>query len=188
MRLIDQIHLDEPFLGTRCIRDARWDKGIKIGRSHVRALMGKMGIEALYQKPRLSGPPSGTYDLSLPATGNVDHQRQCRLVHRYHLHPRGQRLLLPRSGHGLGKQEGVVLASIEYPGYLNQGSQFTSDDVTQALKDHAIKIKYGWTGPADGQHLYRMTLEKREVSGYLPQSLRLNEGVERRTEELVWSL
>jgi putative transposase len=59
MDLIDKIHLDEPSLGTRGIRDALWDRGRKIGRSHVRTLMRKMGIEALYQKPRLSKPRQG---------------------------------------------------------------------------------------------------------------------------------
>jgi putative transposase len=47
MSLIDRIHLDEPYLGTRGIRDTLWDKGHKIGRSHVRTLMRKMGVEAL---------------------------------------------------------------------------------------------------------------------------------------------
>ena len=40
-------------------RNELWDKGHKIGRSHVRTLMRKMGIEALYQKPRLSKPHPG---------------------------------------------------------------------------------------------------------------------------------
>ncbi len=51
MDLIDRIHLEEPYLGTRGIRNVLWDRGHRIGRSHVRTLMGKMGIEALYQKP-----------------------------------------------------------------------------------------------------------------------------------------
>jgi hypothetical protein len=56
MRLIDEIHTDSPYLGTRGIRNALWDKGYTVGRSHVRSLMRKMDIEALYQKPRLSKP------------------------------------------------------------------------------------------------------------------------------------
>jgi putative transposase len=57
--LIDRIHLDEPYLGTRGIRNELWNRGHRIGRSHVRTLMRKMGIEALYQKPRLSKPHPG---------------------------------------------------------------------------------------------------------------------------------
>ena len=56
MNLIDRIHLEEPYLGTRGIRNELWNRGYKIGRSHVRTLMRKMGIEALYRKPRLSKP------------------------------------------------------------------------------------------------------------------------------------
>jgi len=33
MNLIDRIHLDEPYLGTRGIRNELWNKGHKVGRS-----------------------------------------------------------------------------------------------------------------------------------------------------------
>lgn len=54
MRLIDEIHLNRPFLGSRRIRDELVDMGHKVGRGHVRTLMMRMGIQALYRKPRLS--------------------------------------------------------------------------------------------------------------------------------------
>jgi len=56
MRLIDEIHLRYPFMGSRSIRDQLQDKGHRVGREHVGTLMRKMGIAALYQKPRLSKP------------------------------------------------------------------------------------------------------------------------------------
>jgi putative transposase len=56
MELIDRIHLEEPYWGTRGIRNELWNRGYKTGRSHVRTLMRKMGIEAMYRKPRLSKP------------------------------------------------------------------------------------------------------------------------------------
>jgi len=56
MRLIDEIHLRYPFYGSRRIRDELNDSGHKVGRGHVATLMRKMGIEALYRKPRLSAP------------------------------------------------------------------------------------------------------------------------------------
>jgi putative transposase len=59
MRLIDEIHLKYPFYGSRKVRDELKDRGFKVGRGHVRTLMQKMGIEALYQKPRLSEPHPG---------------------------------------------------------------------------------------------------------------------------------
>jgi putative transposase len=42
MRLIDEMHLDYPYLGTRGIRNELRDKGYTVvGRSHVRTLMRK---------------------------------------------------------------------------------------------------------------------------------------------------
>jgi len=56
MRLIDEIHLKYPFYGSRRIRNELRDLGHDVGRGHVSTLMKKMGIRALYQKPRLSAP------------------------------------------------------------------------------------------------------------------------------------
>ncbi len=56
MRLIDEIHLKHPFMGSRNIRDQLQDMGHKVGRQHVSTLMRKMGITAMYRKPRLSKP------------------------------------------------------------------------------------------------------------------------------------
>jgi putative transposase len=54
MRQIDEIHLAYPFYGSRNIRDELWARGYEVGRDRVRRLMRRMGIEALYVKPRLS--------------------------------------------------------------------------------------------------------------------------------------
>ena len=54
MRQIDEIHLAFPFYGSRKIRNELWAQGHDVGRDRVRRLMGRMGIEALYVKPRLS--------------------------------------------------------------------------------------------------------------------------------------
>jgi len=54
--LIDEIHLKCPFYGIRRIRNNLRDLGYDIGRSHVSTLMKKMGIRALYPKPKLSKP------------------------------------------------------------------------------------------------------------------------------------
>jgi putative transposase len=59
MRLIDEIHLEEPYLGSRGMKSVLKMRGYKVGRIHVRTLMRKMGIEALYKKPRLSKPHPG---------------------------------------------------------------------------------------------------------------------------------
>ncbi len=54
MRRIDEIHLSYPFYGSRKIRNELWAQGYDIGRDKVRRLMRRIGIEALYVKPRLS--------------------------------------------------------------------------------------------------------------------------------------
>jgi putative transposase len=59
MRRIDELHLDYPFAGSRMMRDLLVNEGIAIGRTHVRTLMRRMGIEALYQRPRTSRPAPG---------------------------------------------------------------------------------------------------------------------------------
>jgi putative transposase len=59
MRQIDEIHLAYPFYGSRKIRNELWARGHDVGRDRVRRLMCRMGIEALYVKPRLSAPHPG---------------------------------------------------------------------------------------------------------------------------------
>ena len=54
MRQVDELHLEHPFMGARMLRDQLNRMGFKVGRKHVSTLMKKMGIEALYQKPRTS--------------------------------------------------------------------------------------------------------------------------------------
>jgi putative transposase len=57
MRRIDELHLEYPFAGSRMLRrllaapTSEWG-GSKVGRRHVKTLMKRMGIEALYRRPR----------------------------------------------------------------------------------------------------------------------------------------
>jgi putative transposase len=44
MRLIDEIHLQEPYLGSRGMKSILRMRGHKVGRIHVRTLMRTMGI------------------------------------------------------------------------------------------------------------------------------------------------
>lgn len=57
MRRIDELHLAHPFYGARRLaKQLRKEGFLKVGRQHVGTLMGRMGIEALYRKPRTSLP------------------------------------------------------------------------------------------------------------------------------------
>ena len=59
MHRIDRLHLKYPFAGSRMLRDFLRDEGFKIGRCHVRTLMKRMGVEALYRHPRTTQPGAG---------------------------------------------------------------------------------------------------------------------------------
>jgi putative transposase len=59
MRQIDALHLQHPFAGSRLLRDLLRLQGVMVGRKHVATLMRRMGIEALYQRPRTTQPHPG---------------------------------------------------------------------------------------------------------------------------------
>ena len=59
MRRLDELHLEHPFAGSRMLRDLLAAEGNKIGRRHVKTLMQRMGIEAVYRRPRTSKPAPG---------------------------------------------------------------------------------------------------------------------------------
>jgi putative transposase len=56
MHLIDKEYTAHPFLGSR--KMMRWlkDQGHPVNRKRVQRLMGLMGLEAIYPKPKLSAP------------------------------------------------------------------------------------------------------------------------------------
>jgi putative transposase len=59
MRLLDRLHLEFPFAGSRMLRGLLATEGCKVGRRHVKTLMKRMGIEALYRRPRTTKPEPG---------------------------------------------------------------------------------------------------------------------------------
>ena len=56
MRRIDEQFLETPFYGSRQMQRHLNNQGIAVGRARVRRLMRKMGLMAIYQKPRTSVP------------------------------------------------------------------------------------------------------------------------------------
>src|SRR5262245_21756734 len=59
MRQIDRLHMEFPFAGSRMLRRILAANGSKVGRRHVKTLMSRMGIEALYRRPRTTKPGPG---------------------------------------------------------------------------------------------------------------------------------
>jgi len=56
MRRVDELHLEHPFYGARRLAKQLEREGFDVGRLHVTTLMRRMGIEALYRRPRTSIP------------------------------------------------------------------------------------------------------------------------------------
>ncbi|MBU6482653.1 MAG: IS3 family transposase [Nitrospirae bacterium] len=76
MRRIDELHLASPFAGARMLRDLLRREGHSSGRRHVSTLMTRMGITAVYRKPRTSQrhPAHPVYPYLLrPTTQRGDH-------------------------------------------------------------------------------------------------------------------
>jgi putative transposase len=167
MALIDRIHMDEPYLGTRGIRDALLDREHKIGRSHVRTLMRKMGVEALYQKPRLSKPHPGPtiYPYLLKGVTMTEANKAwasdityipmakgfCYLVAVMDLASR--KVLSWRLSNTLDTsfciealEEAIRVYGTPEIFNTDQGSQLTSDDFTGILKNHHITISMDGKG------------------------------------------
>jgi putative transposase len=56
MRLLDELHLRYPFMGSRRLRDELGKRGHPINRKRVQRLMQIMGLQALYPRKRTSFP------------------------------------------------------------------------------------------------------------------------------------
>jgi putative transposase len=59
MRRLDELHLSYPFAGSRMLRGLLRQQGLEVGRRHIKTLMQRMCIEAIYRKPNTSKPAPG---------------------------------------------------------------------------------------------------------------------------------
>jgi len=167
MRLIDEIHLKLPDFGSRRIQDELEDLGHRIGRDHIRTLMRKMGIEAVYQKPRTSKPHPGhkiyPYLLRNKEVTHANHvwaaditylpmaRGFCYLVAIMAWHSR--RVLAWRLSNTLDVSFCIealeeALEKFGPPEIFNsdQGSQFTSEAFTKVLISNNVKISMDGKG------------------------------------------
>ena len=58
MRLLDELYLEDPTMGSRRMVRQLQRKGERIGRKRVQRLMRKMGLEPIYPRKKLSEPGS----------------------------------------------------------------------------------------------------------------------------------
>ena len=56
MQRLERMHIEFPFDGSLMLRDLLIDERCKIERRHVKTLMRRMGIEALYRRTRTTKP------------------------------------------------------------------------------------------------------------------------------------
>ena len=59
MRVLDEVHLLRPFLGSRRLVDELAERGVRVNRKRVQRLMRLMSIEATYPKPKTSQAVKG---------------------------------------------------------------------------------------------------------------------------------
>jgi putative transposase len=169
MRLIDEQYLKTPTWGSRSMRNHLRRLGYKINRKHVQRLMRLMGLEAIYPRPKTSRPhPEHKVYPYLLRNLNIDRPNQvwCTdltyipmnrgfmyLVAIMDWHSR--KVLSWRLSNTMETDfcvEALEEAIRRYgtPEIFNtdQGSQFTSEDFTNVLKEHGIDISMDGRGRA----------------------------------------
>jgi putative transposase len=167
MRRIDELHLEHPFAGSRMLRDLLRREGFDVGRKHVTTLMRKMGIEALYQKPRTSGRDREHPVLPYLLRGmTIDRTNQVWAMDTTYIPMRrgfvyltavvdwaSRRVLAFRVSISLAADAAVdalkeAIARYGVPEIMNtdQGSQFTATDFIDVLREHGIRISMDGKG------------------------------------------
>ncbi len=167
MHRLDQLHLAHPFAGSRMLRDLLRLEGFCVGRTHIRTLMKRMGIEALYCQPRTTQAHRGhTVYPYLLRNLSMTHSNQVwasdvsdiPMAHGFVyltviLDWYSRRVLAWRVSVTMDVEfimDALEEALEKYgcPGIMNtdQGSQYTSDRFIQALKDRDIQISMDGKG------------------------------------------
>ena len=114
MRRLDRLHLEFPFAGSRMLQGLLVAEGYKIGRRHVKTLMKRMEIEALYRRPRTTKPEPGHKIYSAARDGN--HAAQPGVGDGHYLHPNGTRVCLSGGCARLVQPSRAVVALVDHDG------------------------------------------------------------------------
>jgi putative transposase len=167
MKRIDELHLQYPFAGSRMMRGFLKPDGYKIGRRHVRTLMRKMGIDVLYRKPNTSRRQAGHYiypyllrDLSVVRSnqvwaGDITYIPMRRgFVYLFVVQDwYSRRVLSWRLSNTLttdfcleALEEAIALYGCPDIFNTDQGSQFTSVEFADFLKERSIRISMDGKG------------------------------------------
>lgn len=167
MALIDRCHLEHPFYGSRRIRDWLEDQGHRVNRKRVRRLMRTMGLAALYPKRNLSRANQAhkVYPYLLRDI-TIDRPNQAWATDiTYIPMARGfvylvaimdwysRRVLAWRVSNTMDThfcidalEEAIENHGVPEIFNTDQGSQFTSEELTGVLKQHGIRISMDGKG------------------------------------------
>ncbi len=167
MKRIDRLHLEMPYAGSRMLRDLLAQDGIKVGRKHVATLMKRMGIEALYRKPKTTKkhPQHRVYPYLLRGL-NINRPNQVFAMDiTYIPMARGfvylvavldwtsrkvlsWRVSITMDVHFCleALEEAINVHGVPEIVNTDQGSQFTSQAFTGLLKQHGIRISMDGKG------------------------------------------
>jgi putative transposase len=199
MRLLDEQYTRTPFYGIRRMRHWLIGQGHEVNAKRVKRLLRKMGLEAIYAKPRLSTPAPGhrIYPYRLRGLPIVRPNQVWGTDITYIRLRRGFAYLVAVmdwfSRYVLSWELSVTLdvsfciAALEWalklarPEILNsdQGSQFTSEQFTDLLLAHDVDISMDGRGRAmDNIFVERLwrTVKYEEV--YLKDYENVREAVE----------
>lgn len=167
MRLIDEQFMDTPFYGARQMSKHLRRLGHAVGRKRIRRLMRKMGLEPIYQKPNTSAPHPGhkIYPYLLKGLEITRPNQVWATDITYIPMRRGflylvaiidwysRKILSWRLSNTLDADFCVAaleeaLARFPKPQIFNtdQGSQFTSVDFTDVLKNAGVEISMDGRG------------------------------------------
>ncbi len=167
MYRIDRLHLEYPFAGSRMLTSMLRREGLVIGRRHTRTLMRKMGIHALYRKPHTSkrhpAHPVYPYLLKGLTIERPNHVWAADIT--YIPMRRGfvylvavmdwatRRVLSWRLSNTLSTDFCIEAVKEAFGCYgtpeifnTDQGSQFTSEEFTDLLKEKGIAISMDGRG------------------------------------------
>ena len=167
MRRIDELHLNYPFAGARMLRDMLNLEDIQVGRRHIGTLMEKMGIEAIYRKRNTSKPhPEHRIYPYLLRDLVIDRPNQVWATDLTYIPMRrgfvylvaiidwatrkvlAHRVSISMTTDFCMQALNDAIDKYGKPEIFNsdQGSQFTSADFTQILKDQKIQISMDGKG------------------------------------------
>jgi putative transposase len=167
MHAIDKLHMSHPFMGSRMMRNQLNRMDFKVGRTHVRTLMRRMGIQAIYRKPKntsANNPEHKIYPyllrnmtIGVNQVWSLDTTyipMECGFVYLTAVIDWATRKVLAHkvaitleASHAVDVLT-QALANFPKPETVNtdQGSQFTAKDFVDLVKDNGCKVSMDGRG------------------------------------------